>query len=274
MRRWVLAALLFTSSTNAVAAEPPGDADKKACVDAFDRGQKARSARALRQAQSDLIVCAQESCPAVLREDCAGELAAVKSAIPTVVLAAEDGQGHALTEVTVSIGGETLARSLDGRAVAVDPGTYDLVFARPGGPPIVVRETFREGEKLRLVRVGFPSSAPSTPPSPRPDRPTPEPTRRTAVGWAVPIGISVVGLGALGVALGERIAFDREVDDLRGSCAPDCTSGQRDDLSSTLVRSNVALGVGVGALVAATVAWFALGPSSPPRTARAAWTFR
>lgn len=279
MRRRALAALILTASTNASAAEPPSAADKKTCVEAFDRGQRARGARALRQAQSELIVCAQESCPAVLREDCAGELAAVRSAIPTVVLAADDGRGRALTDVTVSIDGEVFAQSLDGRALPVDPGTYEIVFARPGAAPIAVRETFREGEKLRIVRVTVPSPTEPAPAPRRSDaRDAPEtadgPARRSVAGWTIPLGIAAVGLGSLGVALGERVAFDRQVDDLRASCAPDCTSGQRDDLSSTLVRSNVALGVGVGALVVAIASWVAFSPPSGPRPARAAWTFR
>ena len=86
----VVALACSTAPRAALADEAPPD--KETCVASFDRGQKAQSDRALRRALHDLIVCAQESCPAVLRADCAGVLAEVRSALPTIVLAAEIGR--------------------------------------------------------------------------------------------------------------------------------------------------------------------------------------
>jgi hypothetical protein len=240
-------------------AEPP---DKQACVAAFDRGQRAQSDRAFRRAQGELIVCAQESCPTVLRADCAGVLAEVRAALPTIVFAADDGEGHELTDVRVFAGDELLVASLDGRAVAVDPGSFELRFEQAGRPPLRVTHMFREGEKSRVVRVSLPSAAPS---DPSVDVPSPP---RTTLGWALPGSLVAVGVAGLVVSFVERRSFDSRVDDLRGSCAPDCTQQQRADLSSTLVVSNVALGVGVGALTLAVVSWFVTAPRSVGRTSK------
>lgn len=257
----------------APAATPAATAalDKETCVASFDRGQKAQSDRALRRALADLIVCAQESCPSVLRADCAGVLAEVRSALPTVVFAADDGNGHELTDVQVYAGRELLASSLDGRAIAVDPGTVELRFESPGIAPVVTTRMIREGEKSRVIRVslgGASSSGAEGAGVPKGDAaadrgPSAAPgPRRSTLGWVLPGSLAAVGLAGLGVALYTRLHFDSRVDELRGSCAPDCTQQQRSDLSGTLVASNVALGAGLGALAVGVVTWFLTAPSA------------
>ena len=271
-----LAASTLAAPCRAQDAAPPPD--KEACVASFDRGQKAQSDRALRRALADLIVCAQESCPTVLRADCAGVLAEVRSALPTIVFAADDGNGRELTDVQVHAGPELLTSKLDGRAIPVDPGAIELRFESPGQPTVVTTWMVREGEKSRVIRVslGKPTTPePATEGAGGPRRTTPTPPRST-LGWVLPGSLVAVGLAGLGVALGERLSFDGHVDDLRGSCAPDCTQAQRSDLSSTLVASNVSLGVGLGALALGVVTWFltapaAAGPSSGARAAARAF---
>lgn len=261
-------ALALAASTGAAparaqeAAAPP---DKETCVASFDRGQKAQSDRALRRALADLIVCAQETCPAVLRADCAGVLAEVRSALPTIVFAADDGNGRELTDVQVYAGAELLASKLDGHAIPVDPGAVELRFESPGLPPVVTTRMVREGEKSRVIRV---SLGKAEAPDPAADsaqnrsRAITPPPARSMLGWVLPGSLVAVGLAGLGVALGERLRFDGRVDDLRGSCAPDCTQAQRSDLSGTLVASNVALGAGLGVLALGVVTWFLTAPPS------------
>jgi hypothetical protein len=253
------------------ASAPPSPAappDKEACVSAFDRGQRAQSDRALRRAQSELIVCSQESCPTVLRADCAGVLAEVRAALPTIVFAADDGNGRELTDVKVYAGSELLASTLDGRAIAVDPGTFDLRFERAGQPAVVASRTLREGEKSRVIRVSLGGGSGFAVPPRVPSSERIQGTR-SAAGWALPGALAAVGLASVGVAIYTRLRFDSRVDELRTSCAPECTQAQRSDLSGTLVTSNVALGVGVGALALAALAWFLTAPSSVPSSTSA-----
>lgn len=253
-----LRVLLFASvsalgiASNARADEP----DKETCIASFDRGQRAQSDRALKRAQTELIVCAQESCPAVLRADCAGVLAEVRRALPTVVLAADDGHGHELLDVKVTTGGEVLATRLDGRAMPFDPGTYELTFETTGAGPVKVVQLIHEGEKSRVVRASFRGLGGAAEAGPG-DRPSP---KRSAGGWALPISLLALSAGAFVVAGVTRLSFDSGVDDLRATCAPDCTQAQRGDLSSTLVTSNVALGAGIGLLGVAAVSWFLTAP--------------
>ena len=260
-----LAVTVLASSAAAEPASAPAPPTKEACVASFDRGQRAQSDRALRRALSELIVWSQESCPAVLRADCAGVLAEVHSALPSVVFAADDGNGHELTDVKVYAGTELLAAKLDGRAVSVDPGTFDLRFERVGQPALVVSRMIREGEKSRVIRVslGAPPSGSGEPSIAGPERGADVGSgKRSAVGWVLPGALAAVGVAGLGVALFTRLGFDSRVDELRASCAPECTQTERNDLSGMVVTSNVALGVGVGALALSVATWFLTAPSS------------
>jgi hypothetical protein len=250
-------ALAIALASSVVHAAPP---DTNACITAFDQGQRLRSDRKLRRAQTELLVCTQESCPALLRADCAGVLRTVQSAVPTVVLAADDGAGHDLTDVKVQVGNEVIAPKLDGRAIEFDPGTYDFRFERAGAPPITVHQVLREGEKNRAVRASFakkPSAASTVITAPSP----PEPPSRDAVGYAVPIGLGVVGVAALAASGISRLSFDSSVDEMRARCAPECTQAERADLSSTLVTANVSLAIGIGAVVLGAASWFLLDAS-------------
>ena len=253
-----LAASVTIPST-ASAAGP----DTNACISAFDEGQRSKSDKKLRQAQTQLLICTQESCPAVLRADCAGVLRTVQAALPSIVLAADDGEGHDISDVTVKVGSTLLADKIDGRALEFDPGTYDFHFERPAKPPIVVHLVLKEGEKNRVVRASFPSpkkpevaSATALPPA-----------RRETVGYVVPAAFGVLGVGAAVFALLERMKFNSSVDEDRHGCAPNCTAAQRDDLSSMVVTSNVALGVGIGLVALAGVTWVLLGPRPATRPA-------
>jgi len=96
--------------------------DKAACISAFDDGQRSKSDHHLKLAQTQLLMCTKEVCPPVLRADCAEVLRSVQSAVPSIVLAADDA-GHDITDVKVTNGIDTVAPSLDGKANEIDPGT-------------------------------------------------------------------------------------------------------------------------------------------------------
>jgi hypothetical protein len=237
--------------------------EMKQCIAAFDDGQRSRSDKKLRRAQTELLVCTQESCPAVLRADCAGVLRTVQAALPTIVLAAQGPDGQDITDVKVSVGASAVAERLDGRAIEFDPGTYDFRFERPNAPPITVHQVLREGEKNRVVRGSFlpkdrsAGAAAAESPPPRP-----------LVGYVVPAGFAVLGIAAFTVAGVSRLGFDSEVEDMRSRCAPECSAEERADLSSRLVTSNVALGVGIGAIALAAASWFFLQPRAARRASQ------
>lgn len=259
VRPWRAAVVsLFVASSLASPLASAAGPDTAACIKAFDDGQRARSDGRLRAAREKLLVCSQKECPGVLREDCAGVLREVDLATPTIVLAASDRDGKDLADVEVTLAGQTLATRLEGRAVAVDPGRLVLEFKRRPWAPMKVEIVVAEGEKNRNVRavLGPPKDEIA---DDRHDGNAPA-SKRSLVGWAVPIGFAVIGVGSLAFAGSTRVRLGGEADDLRSTCAPGCPESDTDALRDDLAVANIFLGVGIGSLVLAGAAWFILAP--------------
>jgi hypothetical protein len=247
----VLAILLFAPRAWAVPSPT-----KEACIAAFDEAQRLRRAGSLRISREQLVICSQQECPAVVRADCAGVLREVESAQPSIVLKAADPNGNDLTDVTVELGGSKITSTLDGRALAVDPGKLSLVFSRAPFKPVTVEVVIAEGEKGRIVQAQFGGAGARLKPGP------PQPEKRSVGGWAVPAGLAAISVAAFTFAGLSRLSLGDDADALRESCGPTCTQADRDDLSDRLVRANVVFGVGITTLAAAVVTWFVLGPKA------------
>jgi len=259
----VVLAFCLGSSASAFAAPTT---TKDACISAFDRAQQHKRGGHLRDAREKLLICSQQECPAVVRADCADVLKQVDAAQPTIVLKAADAKGTDLTDVSVELNGAKLASTLDGRAVTVDPGKLALVFRRAPWDPVTVDVVVAEGEKGRIVRaiLGPPAPAAEKPIPTTPVPPPSKPEERSLVGWAVPIGLGVVGVGALAIGGVTRLNLGSEVDDRKtgpNACAPSCTQADRASLSSDLVFANIMFGVGIGAIALGAVSWFVLAPT-------------
>jgi hypothetical protein len=237
-------------------------------VQSLDDAQRLRSQKKLTNARAELVKCASEACPVVVREDCARSLIEVDGAIPTIVLSATGDSGEDVTDARVYIDGAFTLDKLDGRARALDPGTHTFKFERSGREPVSLTLLILEGEKNRQVVAKFKSDAPPPPsasassaPPPSASVFTPPPPASSAVPAEhapipiIPIVLAGVGAAALGSALYFRLRADADADNLRGSCAPACDPSERDALSNKLVVANVSFGIGLGALAAAAVTW-------------------
>lgn len=264
--RLFLFLLLAVSPRRASAAPTP---TKEACISAFDQAQHYKRSGHLRDAREKLLVCSAQECPGVVRADCADVLKQVDAAQPTIVLKASDTRGADLTDVTVDLDGQRLVSSLDGRAIAVDPGKLALVFRRAPWPPVTVEVVIAEGEKGRIVATVLgPATKKEQPPSV-----ASSPPKRSTIGWTVPIGLAVVGVGALAIGGVTRLNLGSEVDDRKtgpNACAPSCSQEDRDALSGDLVLANVMLGVGLGSIALAAISWFVLAPAPAPSTSTTA----
>ncbi len=213
----------------------------------------------------------------MLRADCADMLRQVEAAQPTIVLKAVDAKGADVTDVSVDLNGKRLVSSLDGRAIAVDPGKLSLVFARPPAKPVTVTVMIGEGEKSHIVQANLePLAAPttSTPPGSDPDDRTRPRAIRSVAGWAVPGGFAALGAAAFAYAGITRLSLESEANDLRRTCGPTCLQEDRDRLSGELVTVNIMLGVAITSVALAAASWFVLGPKNAggrTRTAGSAW---
>lgn len=239
-----------------IAIAQSGDA-KVHCAGAYEQGQRARKASGLLGARKHFLVCSDESCPAVLRKDCAQWLSEVDSMLPTVVFVATEA-GKDLADVRVHLDGDLVADRLDGKAVAVDPGAHVFRFTRVGAIPIEKRVVISEGEKSRKITVSF-GAGESAEVAAR-ERPVDADSRGDsgsgvpAASWVLG-GIGVLGVGGFTYFALKGRAQKSELD----KCAPRCNPEDVSDAKHTFVVGDVLLGVGVVSLASAVIVYFARG---------------
>ncbi|MBX3228428.1 MAG: hypothetical protein KIT84_07235 [Labilithrix sp.] len=241
------ALLLLASSASSAPTKPdPAAAAKKAeCVAALDKAQESRAGRKLTEARASYVTCSHEQCPDMIREDCTKGLREVDEALPSITLAASI-DGHDAHDATVSLDGTPIEGGLDGRSIPLDPGSHSARFERPGSPPIEVKITAREGQKNQLITGTFPGTKAAS------DKAVATEGSKFPI---VPIAFAGTGVVALGAAFFMHLDMTSRANELGNTCAPSCSQSDRDSLSDRLVLRNVALGIGIGALVVAAVTY-------------------
>lgn len=218
MKTRLFTCLLAASSLVSLAAfaDP-----KAACLDAAAKGQRLRDAHKLVEAREQLRVCAAAACPAVVQRDCAGWLADVDKALPTVVVSAKNGAGADLVAVKVTVDGQPLVSKLDGEAVPIDAGPHTFHFEATDGK-LDKQVVIKEGEKDQPVAVviGAPPAAASGA-----EQPVGSSSPWKTVGWVLG-GAGVVGLG-VGTVFGILAMNDKSAAhcDSSNVCDPGTTSG-------------------------------------------------
>ncbi|HVJ90629.1 MAG TPA: hypothetical protein VM580_12560 [Labilithrix sp.] len=247
-------------------------ADIQACLRASEKGQRARATGKLREAREQFVICGAESCPALVRHDCAQWTSEIVQVIPTVVFGAKDKNGRDLFDVTVSVDGEVLVKKLDGKTVMVDPGKHTFLFEAPGMPPVTSTALIKEGDRTRAFNIAFdggPDLPPSNSKTPTKPRGNDKPARgHTPYPWIL------VGVGGAGLATGLALVFTAP--DRPSNCDPKTETcvrlpGQsdadftRDKQTAGTADSQPLLGyavIGAGAaLVAGGLVWHFLEPT-------------
>jgi hypothetical protein len=188
------------SAASALAAGPTKDD----CIDANRQAQTLRRSGKLHAAQAALHVCASQSCPAVVSDDCTSRLDEVERAMPSLVFDVRDGAGRDLTRVKVSMDGKPFAEALDGTALTADPGEHTFVFEVAEEPPVTEQLVLHEGDKGRHERIVIGDRAVATKSAPAPveararaEAPPPRQGQRIAGLVVGGVGILSVGLGAV-----------------------------------------------------------------------------
>ena len=241
----------------------PARADD-ACASAYEESQVARSEGRLRSAQRELAACTRAECAEFIRVDCARWLAEVEVAQPTIVLRANVGEQE-VTEVTVELDGELLTTQLDGKAVAVEPGSHVLTVRYGKRQPMQVSLVFREGEKNRPVVVALePKPAPAATPAAK----SAAPAARGAgpLPWVL-LGVGVAGAAGFGVFGGLGVEQRR---DLERSCSPRCEEDRIDAVRTKFLLADVSGAVGLLALAGSGYLFL----TAPRREAQAAFSAR
>jgi hypothetical protein len=232
-----------------VSISEPAAADGAAerCVAQSDEGQFLRDHGKLERARSVLVACAREACPSVVRKACAEWLDDVTSRLPSVFVVVADARGASVA-ADVQLDGAPSALAI-GAASPLDPGFHVFQARAPGKPVAEVKIQLREREKNVPVRLVIEDPPPAAAPGER---------RVPAMTWI----LGGVALASAGVSFG----FWRDAvgtgDGLERTCAPGCTDGEVAPVERSLLVSQVAGGVAVGA-AALALGWLLFAPRSP-----------
>jgi hypothetical protein len=178
--------------------------------------------------------------------------------------------------VAVRLDGAPLVASLDGRAIAVEPGTHSIRFETAGKPPVEKSFVFREGEKDRRISVTLsagaaaaaaagPAAPTAAPPAPNGGpAATPSPRRAWNGRKTLAVVSGVVGLAGIGVGSAFGVATISDWSSSKTECStgpgkcPSHTQAVNDQQSASTagLLSTVGFGVGIAGLAGAAILWF------------------
>jgi hypothetical protein len=250
--RRVLAGWLVVSVVPHAAVAQLSNEQKVKCANAYEQAQRTRNEGLFRASRDQLLVCAQDLCPPVLRNECVKWLGEIDAAMPTVLIVALDGAGNEISDVAVTVDGTKVLDRLNGQALPVDPGVHTFRFSRAGSDTIEQKVLIREAEKRRPVSVTFAANASIAPEKPA----TP------SDGSSVPAGTWIlggVGVVAIGLSIPMYLSAQKSRSDLEARCGDRgvCDPSEGDSLQRKFLYGDIALGVGVIALASATILWIA-----------------
>lgn len=140
-------------------AEPPATIEVGAradeCASTAESAQLHRKEGRLRAARAQLLVCGAGACPAVVRADCLAWLSDLDRDLPSIVVRARDVRDHDIIGVRVRVNGEMIASELDGGAIVLDPGPYQMRYETRSGAVEDETILLRLGERQRVLVVRF-----------------------------------------------------------------------------------------------------------------------
>jgi hypothetical protein len=241
------------------------------CWEAAEHAQELRDASKLTAASEATRVCLRESCHPEVRRDCVALAREISSLVPSVVVRAKDSRDSDVIGVRVIVDGVTVAGTLDGKALPIDPGSHVFRFEAAGGAALEQQVLVAVKEKDRLLSIRFAERlrVDGTIEPARRGEPPPEPTFSTLPPVAVVLtGVGVVALGSF---IGFEVAGQTDYRNVRDTCGTShsCTD---DDVRSGRTKfaiAGVSLTVAVLALGGALFVALTSGPPvrSPPQTA-------
>lgn len=226
----------------------------ESCAHAAEASQELRDADRLVEAREQLRVCARDVCPGVVRVDCRKWLTEVDQLVPSVIIFANDQDGRPVHPVTLRIDGRLIERALDGKPLELDPGAHQFTFEADGYVTSTREVVIRTSEKNRDLRVML---------TPTSTRPAPTPTPSSSGVPTLSYVLYGVGVAALGTGAYLGIDARSDVSHLRETCAPSCSTSDVDHVRTQLMIADIALGVGVVSVGAATWLLLSDGDDEP-----------
>jgi hypothetical protein len=275
-------ALALASSI--VASKPLHAAGPKTaeCLSAADKSLSLRNQHKLRDARTQLLICADASCPADIRKECIKRIEQVSASIPTIVFEAKDESGNDLSAVKVKMDDEVIAEQLDGNAIAIDPGAHTFVIDASGQPTVTRQLVIREGQKDRREEVQIktqlssakaPADSPihtSTVEPPPAAAPAAAP-ERNGLGAQKSAALVLAGVGVVGIGVGtvfglQSMSKHNQANDVCPSACADQGGVQLwDDARASGNISTIGFVIGAAGLAGGAVLWLTAKPGDKTR---------
>lgn len=251
----------FAAGVLSAASARAADPAVNECLAASESSLKFGNEHQRIEERAELLKCAADVCPGVIREECARRLQDVNRIIPTLVLDVRDASNQRVA-AKVQIDGQPVADAVVDRPLAVNPGQHRLVIEAANYPSVAREVVVSEGEVDRTVSIqlapGKSSEAPESAPT------LVWSTRRSTQGAfaLTSAGVAIVGLGvgsAFGVVALSKKRHAREVCPDR--CADDAGVETWAEAKRAGNVSTVAFAVGGVAAIAALGLWITLPKS-------------
>jgi len=257
MRSFRLVGACIVASVVAMGIGAPSVAradEKEECFNAAEKAQKLKNDKKLTAARQQVLTCARDTCPAIVKSDCVKWLTEIDTAMPTVVIRARDKDGHDLIDVKVYVDDQLLLSQLQGTSVPLDPGQHKLRYEGPNGQSGEETVLIAQGEKDRVLRVEMKAGAAGAGGGGGGGQGAggggEETGTKTGGPGLVPWIIGGVGLASLiGFGIME-IPIQTGASDLQNGCGKtkSCTQAQIDSVQSLYVPAGILMGVGFAGL--------------------------
>jgi hypothetical protein len=228
-------AMLLSLDAPTCADESASASELEACFSAAERAQPLMRQRRLREARTELEICAREVCPRIARTDCRTWLAEVASGQPSILIAPHEVRGpevHDLHGVRAIVDGAIVVENADATQIAIDPGPHRVRVERSNAQALEQDIEVRDGERGRIVNFYW--HAPEV----------------AALSRPIPALVYVAGsIGVAALSMGAYLEFDglSRRGSLNSSCQPTRTCAQSvvDSARNITRAGDVTLGAGL-----------------------------
>ena len=248
-------------ATALVAGDALG-ADAETCARSYEAAQNLRQQSKPVAARRELLVCAQDACPAFVRRDCSQWLSDIEPEIPSIAVRVHGADGCDRADAIVAVDGTTIPSGADGRALEIEPGSH-VIRASVGATTSEQTVVVSPGERHRMVVLDLgPRNAVcgvSAAPSPLPVviGPTPPPAADVSarkiptLTWV----LGGIGAGVGAVSLGFGIAAWSEKSTLDG-CKGHCAQHDVDVMKRNFNIADITMFTAIASLGAAAYFYF------------------